>query len=254
MKLDAEPRSTIDVMFAALADSFYAEEPIRSLLTTTTTVTPDDVINKGKIVVLSTPTSIYHEAGRMAQFAFKYSFQRAMLRRRKPADGSPVRPTVLWVDEAHQFAHEFDAEYFAEVRSNRGINVFLEQSVGGYMNALGLNHIDQADGFLANLTVKLFFQTGSPQTQLFAAQIIGQTLQKQRGESTSYGKDTFNVGDSATEVERFQVLPSEFSTLRRGGHANRCKVEFIISCSGRRFNQTQATYARSYFTQTELTR
>lgn len=36
--LDPKPRSSIDVMFAALADSFSAEEPIRSILTRETNV------------------------------------------------------------------------------------------------------------------------------------------------------------------------------------------------------------------------
>ena len=175
-ELDPKPKGTIGVMFASLLDSFYAEEPLRSILTTTSTVTPDDVIDHGKIVVLSLPTSIYGKAGRMAQFCFKYSFQRRMIARDKPDDGSFIRPTALWVDEAHQFAHSYDAEYFAEVRSNRGINVFLEQSIGGYMDALGATSAEQVDRYLQGLTTKLFFQNSSPKTNEFASDVIGKRM------------------------------------------------------------------------------
>ncbi len=253
-QLDQKPRATIDVMFAALVDSFYAEEPLRSILTTTTTVTPEDVTEDGKIVVLSLPTSVYHEAGRMAQFCFKYSFQRAMLRRRKPADGSFLRPCILWTDEAHNFSHRFDERYFAEVRSNRGINVFLEQGIGGYMNALGVNSPKQVDNYLTNLATKFFFQNGSPETNDFAAETIGKMMMEEESETISHSPDGGSTSTTRHKQERYQVLSGEFIQLRRGGQANNRQVDFIVAKAGGVFNQTGSNWAKHYFTQTELTR
>ena len=252
--LDIKPRSTIDVMFASLVDSFSAEEPLRSILTKHTTVTPDHVINDGKIVCLSLPTNVYHEAGRMAQFCFKYSFQRAMLRRRKPADGSPVRPTVLWVDEAHAFAHAFDSQYFAEVRSNRGINVYLEQGIGGYMEALGASQTHQVDRFLQNLTTKFYFQNSSPATNEFAADAIGKRMIEKDTKSWNQGHQATSAGGSVTKEERHPVLAGEFAQLRRGGPENGRVVEGYVSKSGSIFNATGTDYAKCLFPQTELTR
>ncbi|MBV9468270.1 MAG: hypothetical protein JOZ57_03435 [Abitibacteriaceae bacterium] len=253
--LAMKTRSIIDVTFASLVDSFYAEEPLRSILTTTSTITPDDVINDGKIVVLSLPTNIFHGPGRMAQFTFKYSLQRAMLRRIKPADGAPVRPIVLWVDEAHAFAHRFDSQYFAEVRSNRGINVFLEQGVGGYMDALGVEHKEQVDRFLQNLATKFFFQNTSPLTNEFAADVIGKRLIKKGTVSWNQSHHSgATAGESETEEERYQVFPGEFSQLRRGGVENNLEVEFYVTKAGAVFRNTGANWARGHFQQTELTR
>jgi hypothetical protein len=251
MKLDNKPRSAIDVMFAVLVDAFYAEEPLRSILTTSTTVTPDDVIERGKIVVLSLPTNVYHAAGRMAQFCFKLSFQRAMLRRRK--DGTQQRPAVLWVDEAHAFAHTFDAQYFAEVRSNRGISVFMDQGIGGYMRALGLRHPDEVDGFLQNLATKMFFQNNSPQTNQFAADAIGRLLTDKNTSTFSASLDGSQFGQSTSQEERHQVSSGMFGFLRRGGAENARIVQCFVLKPGL-FNATRTNVALCSFQQTDLTR
>jgi type IV secretory pathway TraG/TraD family ATPase VirD4 len=252
MRLDVKPRSSIDVMFAVLVDAFYAEEPLRSILTTTTTVTPDDVIEGGKIVVLSLPTNVYHSAGRMAQFCFKLSFQRAMLRRRKDAKHLQ-RPCVLWVDEAHAFAHPFDAQYFAEVRSNRGISVFMDQGIGGYMRALGLSHPDEVDGFLQNLATKFFFQNNSPATNLFAADAIGRMLTDIHTSSLSASLDGSQFGQSTTQEERHQISSGVFGFLKRGGPDNARIVQGYVLKPGI-FNATGTNVARCNFVQTDLTR
>lgn len=254
--LDMKPKGTIAVMFAALADSFYAEKALRPVLTGRTTVTPDDVIERGKIVCLSLPTSIFHKAGRMGQSCFKFSYQRRMIARQKPETGY-LRPSVLWVDEAHQFAHAYDAEYFAEVRSNRGINVFLEQGVGGYMDALGLESLEKLDRFLQNLTTKFVFQNTSPKTNEFCADVIGRRLIEQESESDSVSmgrSDGATSGTTVTKVERYQVLPGEFASLRRGGPENGLEVDCYIIKNGGIFNHTGTNYLKATFRQTDLTR
>ena len=94
-------------MFAAVADAFTVE-PVETVLTEPTTITPEDVM-AGKIVVLNFPVRKFFEPGRMAQFCFKYSFQRSMLTR--DAASPDTVPTVLWADEAHNFIASFDREY-----------------------------------------------------------------------------------------------------------------------------------------------
>jgi hypothetical protein len=254
LSLDAKPKTTIEVMFGVLSDAFYAEEPLRSILTTTTTVTPDDVIDHGKIVVLSLPTNIYHGSGRMGQFCFKYSFQRAMLRRKKPADNSPMRPTVMWVDEAHAFAHSFDARYFAEIRSNRGINVYLEQGIGGYMDALGYSHAEQVDGYLQNLATKIFFNNNSPATNEYAANVIGKTLVSKTSKSSGASGAGFNFGQSVSDEERHKVISGTFVMLKRGGAESGLTVQGVVTIPGKTFTTTGANYSMCHFPQTELTK
>ena len=252
MQLSDRTRSVIDVMFAVLIDAFSAEEPIRSILTGKTTVTPDDVIKRGKIVVLSLPTNIYYGAGRMAQFCFKYSFQRAMLRRRKPQDGSPLRPTVLWVDEAHAFAHPFDSQYFREVRSNRGINVFLEQGIGGYIQAMNLAGADAVDDYLQNLATKFFFQNNSPQMNEFAANAIGKLLMDKSTSSWGHSIGGANIGDTATLEQRHQIISGQFGFLEPGGFKyNRIVSGYVLR--PHIYNATGTNVALCRFPQTSLT-
>jgi hypothetical protein len=250
--LDIKPRSSIDVMFAVLVDAFTAEEPLRYILSGNSTVTPDDVIEKGKIVILSLPTNIYHGAGRMAQFCFKYSFQRAMLARRKPTDGSVLRPTVLWVDEAHAFAHPFDSQYFREVRSNRGINVYLEQGIGGYMQAMNFHSADAVDDFLQNLATKFFFQNNSPETNRFAADAIGKVLINKNSDSFSYSLNGVNISDSTTQEERHQIITGQFGLLQRGGSKNNLLVSGFV-LRPEMYHSTGTNIALCQFQQTNLT-
>ena len=252
MHLSDKTRSIINVMFAVLGDAFYAEEPVRSILTGATTVTPDDVIKRGKIVVLNLPTNIYYEAGRMAQFCFKYSFQRAMLRRRKPSDGSPMRPTVLWADEAHNFCHPFDSQYFREVRSNRGINVFLEQGIGGYIQAMNFSSADAVDDYLQNLSTKFFFQNNSTQTNEFAANAIGKLLMDKSTSSWGHSISGANVGDSVSPEQRHQIISGQFGFLERGGYQYNSMVSGYV-LRPQLFNATQTNVALCRFHQTSLT-
>ncbi|MBW4597536.1 MAG: hypothetical protein KME46_32725 [Brasilonema angustatum HA4187-MV1] len=250
--LDVKPRSSIDVMFAVLADAFTAEEPVRYILSGESSVTPDDVIEHGKIVILSLPTNIYHNAGRMAQFTFKFSYQRRVLAR-KFSDASSLRPTVLWVDEAHAFAHPFDSQYFREVRSNRGINVYLEQGIGGYMQAMNFHSPDQVDDYLQNLSTKYFFYNSSPETNLFASNAIGKMLTEKGTDSFSYSNaNNVSTSNSTTQEERHQIVSGEFGFLKRGGTKNNCIVTGYV-LRPEIFNSTGTNVSLCSFRQTTLT-
>jgi len=251
--LDQKPRSSIDITFAGLVNSFMSNNRIRAVLCGKSTVTPDDVLN-GKIVIFNLPTSIYHNAGRMAQFIFKIAFQRAMLARRKPLDGSLLRPCLLWIDECHNFATPFDATYTREVRSNMGITVFLEQGIGGYMQAMGFTSPHQVDDYLQNLSNKCFFHNTSPETHRFAADAIGKLLIDQDSQSHSYSMgNSYNVGDSTTQHERHQIVSGEFAFLKRGGAKNNGIVTGYF-LRPEVFNLTGTNFALCQFQQTDLTR
>ena len=253
MRLDTEPRSTIDVMFAVLCDAFYAEEPVRSILSGASSVTPDDVMNRGVILIVSLPTSVYYGAGRMAQHCVKTSFQRAMLRRRKPQDGSLMRPCVLWLDEAHALCHPSDSEYFREVRSNRGINVYLEQGIGGYMEAMNYHNPAQVDNYLQNLGTKFFFQNNSEASNKFAADCIGTFLFDKDTASINHSLGTTSIGDSTTQEQRHRIISGEFGLLQRGGIENdRIVTGFVLRPV--LYRSTGTNVAKCNFQQTNLTR
>jgi type IV secretory pathway TraG/TraD family ATPase VirD4 len=248
-KLDPKPRSSIDVMFAKLADN-YSRDPIRTLLTTETNVTPEDAMN-GKIIVLSLPTRKYFEPGRLAQFHFKYSFQRSMLTRSMSDEAVPC---CLWCDEAHNFIADFDREYQAEVRSFRGVTVYLEQGIAGYETALGAHSEKAVDAFLTNLATKLFFQNSSPESNKFAAEVIGRKLIERTGGSGGSGPGGSQAGSSWHDEMDYQVQPREFSELKTGGYEHNRLVEAVVYKRGTIFGATGQNFLKATFQQTDLTK
>jgi type IV secretory pathway TraG/TraD family ATPase VirD4 len=254
MLLSEKTRSVINSIFANLTDAFLAEEPVRSILSGTSTVTPEDVIKRGKIVVLSLPANIFHHAGVMVQFCFKRSFQLAMLRRAPPKPGQMLRPTVLWVDEAHALAHAYDQEYFSTVRSNRGINIYLNQGIGTYIKTMNLAGTDAADTFLQNLATKIFFQNNSTQTNHYASACIGRLLKDKNSSSWGHSMNSpANIGGSRTTEERNQVTSGDFAFLKRGGAENDFIVEGYV-LRPKLFNLTDTNFAKCQFLQTDITR
>jgi hypothetical protein len=88
----------------------FITRPLRKLFSTDTNVTPEDTF-KGKVIIVDLPVQEFFLAGRVANLAWKYCFQRAVLGRMQPTDGNYLRPVFLWVDEAQNFITEFDAAY-----------------------------------------------------------------------------------------------------------------------------------------------
>ena len=241
--LDDRVRSTVDVMFAALVN-VYARDPVRTLLTTGTTFTPEDVM-RGAVCVLNLPTRTFFEPGRLAQFHVKYSYQRSVLEQAR----LPI-PCVLWGDEYHNFVADFDAEFFAESRSRQSITVALEQGIGGYKRALGLRDSRDVDTFLANLTLKLFFGNSSVETNQYAADVYARELTEMASGGAGAGNGLPSVNSGWQEQEQYQVRPVEFTRLQSGGGI----VECFAYRRGTVFNATGANWLKTAFRQTEFTR
>ena len=250
--LDPKPRTSIDVMFAKLADE-YSRDPVHTLLSTETNFTPEDAMN-GKIIVLNLPTRAYFVPGRMAQFHFKYSFQRSMLQR--DTTQGELRPVVLWCDEAHNFISDFDKDYFAEARSFKSIGCYLEQGIAGYETALGTHSDKAVDAFLTNLQTKLFFQNSSPESNRYAAEVIGRKLtEREGGGSSSASGGAGSQGSVSWHEEMdYQVQPRELSELKTGGYEHDRLVEAYVYKRGTIFNATGQNFIKATFEQTDLTR
>lgn len=243
LTLAEKPRSTLDVMFAALADAFTVE-PVETILTEPTTVTPEDVM-AGKIVVLNLPVRKFFESGRMAQFCFKYSFQRSMLNR--DAASLDIIPTVLWADEAHNFIASFDREYAAEARSFKTITCYLEQSIAGYEAALGTHSKTEVEAFLANLQLRIYHQNSSPETNEYCSSVFGSDWEEVENLAPGGG---ILINKQQVPV----VRPIQFSTLKRGGPTHAGIVEAFIYNAGNPFTATGKSFLKTQFEQMEYTR
>lgn len=227
--LSDKTRSIIVLSFSMLVRPFITR-PLRRLFSTDTTVKPEDAF-AGKIFVIDLPVQEYRLAGRVANLAWKYCFQVAVLRRAQPQKGY-LRPVFLWADEAQNFVSNFDAEYQAVARSAGGCTVYLTQNRESYRRVLGND--DAVDSLLGNLQAKFFCQN-SGDTNEWAAKLLGERWVQVSGTNVSRNDQGASGGVSRSEQRRYFVEPAQFTTLKRGGDAYSFQVECIVYKGGHLF-------------------
>lgn len=95
----------------------------------------------------------------------------------------------LWADESQYFVNAYDTDFQSTCRSARACTVFLTQSLPTYYARMGgQNAKHKADMLLANFVTKVFHNSADPETNRWAADTIGRSLQRRanysEGEST----------------------------------------------------------------------
>jgi hypothetical protein len=236
--LSDRTRSIVTLSFSMMIRPFITK-PLRKLFCTDINVRPEDTF-RGKIIIVDLPVQEFFLAGRVANLAWKYCFQRAVLGRMQPTDGSYLRPVFLWADECQNFVTEFDAAYQAVARSAGGCTVYLVQNRESLLRVL---HSPSAvDSLLGNLQCKVFCQNSSIETNDWAAKLLGERYVNITGTNTSTTPATnereasHSGGLSVSEQRRYFVEPARFTTLRRGGPAHDYHVECIVYNGGMKFD------------------
>jgi hypothetical protein len=238
--LSDKTRSLITLTFSMLVRPLITR-PLRKMFSADTNIKPE-VAFEGKVLIIDLPVQEYRLVGRIANLAWKYCFQIAVLRRMPPSQRDfYLRPVFLWADEAHNFTSAFDAEYQAVARSAGGCTVYLTQNRESYLRVL--KNSNAVDSLLGNLQAKMFCQN-SGDTNEWAAKLLGQrwihTTSTNAGQSREDmqldSKSSRSSGVARKEERRFFVEPSFFTTLRRGGEMNDFKVEAIVYNGGHLFD------------------
>jgi hypothetical protein len=146
----------------------------RELMSTGTNVSPDDQFD-GKWVLVDMSPAEWAEVGRLICAGWKYSTQKAILRRHADERSNVV---TIWVDEAGQHVSGFDGQFAQEARSHRGLLVYLFQSRHSlYATLKGQSGKQQADMLLAQFGHKIFHALGSPEDAEYGASLVGKSLQ-----------------------------------------------------------------------------
>ncbi len=236
-QISFKTRSIITLQFSMLTRPFTTR-PLRRLFCEDINVKPEDTFD-GKLILIDLPVQSFRLAGRVAAIAWKFCFQVAVMRRPPPAPGTPHRPVFLWADEAQNFITEQDAEYQAVARSAGGCTVYLTQNRESYRRVLGND--DTVDALLGNLQCKFFCQNSSPDTNDWAARLLGERYVyiESEGSSFSTGGDGGSASQNISEERRYYVQPSQFATLRRGGEPNDLFVEAIVYNGGYQFDDPE---------------
>jgi len=252
--LSEKTRSVVQSTFTSMLDVIH-RGLLAKLFCKETNMTPEDIAN-GAIVVVDLPVKEFAEVGLFAQILWKAAFQK-VIERRNLAKNS--RPVFLWADEAQYFITAYDQQFQTTCRSSRVATVYLTQNVSNVYAALGGGDLgkSQADSLFANLNTKVFHANGDPVTNEWAASLIGRSRQFLTNSSSSHQPSTGFWGMQSepqttagvSEHIDFEVQPRRFTTLRRGGPANRWEVDGIVFQGGRRFRKTGRTWMPVTFRQ-----
>lgn len=250
-KLAPQTRSIIEIMFTSMANIFL-RRPMRDLFCNKTAITPD-ICSDGKIILIDMPVLEYNEVGLYANILWKLVWQRSM--EKKDIKKNP-RSVFLWADEAQYFINKKDRVFQTTARSQRICTVYLTQNLPNYISALGE---EETKALLGNLNTKIFHSNTDKTTNEYASELIGRAYRDKwtftesenegtnssSGSSTSWSENGSNSssssqgyshgqtkGSSVTQELEYQILPEDFSKLKRGG-GNPPIVEGVVFQMGK---------------------
>ncbi|MFT4075631.1 MAG: TraM recognition domain-containing protein [Asticcacaulis sp.] len=218
-QLDNKTRSNIAISLSTALDRFNRGRLYNAFCTETTLV--PEMSFHGAIIIMDMSALTWNEDGIIAQQLFKFMWQRAVLSRNGLEQKHRERPVFLWADESQYFVNAFDTDYQSTCRSARACTVYLTQSLPTYYAKMGGDNAKaKADMLLANFVTKIFHNNADPETNRWAADTIGRSLQRRRSynEGESLGRSQgMNSGESEN---RGYNTSSGFSSDSRGGSSS----------------------------------
>jgi hypothetical protein len=247
--LSDKTRSIIFSMATGTLDTLL-RDPIYSLLFSHSNVTPDDAIERGKIIVVDVPVLVDKEIGLLTNMIWKFCFQRAINGRK---GGKNV---FIFADEAQYFLTSADRVFQTSARSLRCASVYLTQNLPNLYAKLGEN---ETMAMLGVLKTRVLHQNACVVTNKWGADTIGQVSQSRTTESAGtnthggsmFGSQGHSQSTSEARVYDYAVRPEKFQSLKPGGPENDRVVECFIHQSGKKFATSAKNYLRTEFKQRE---
>ena len=117
----------------------------------------EDVINSGKIVVLNMNISEYQDLSKIIATYLKLDFQTEALIRLSKCNMKNERSIAFISDEYHEYCTASDANFFAQSRESKCINIVATQSYSSLLNTI--NNESTVKVIIQNLVNKLWFRT-----------------------------------------------------------------------------------------------
>jgi hypothetical protein len=205
-----------------------------------------DLTFDGAIIVLDLPIKVYGQAGIYVQSAFTYLWQVAAEQRDVKAN---PRPVFWFVDEAHELVCQYTPEFLATARSARVASVLISQNKPNYLAAMGGEAgRHRVEAFLGNMGTKIFHANGDPETNKWASDMISEEIQTRTNWNGGIEQGAGRGG--ASESVGRKVMPSEFTSLKKGGAQNGFETQVIVYQTGASFSANNGEpYLRATFAQ-----
>lgn len=148
----------------------------------------NDVINNGKIVVLNMNIAEYKNLSKIIAAYLKLDFQSQVLSMLSKNINS-LNPTVFLCDEYHEYVTVSDADFFAQSRESKCINIVSTQSYSSILNTV--QNEASLKVIIQNLVNKLWLRTDDMYTIESAQKQLG------REDKTKVSK---NIAENASET------------------------------------------------------
>lgn len=148
----------------------------------------NEVINKGKIVVLNMNIAEYKNLSKIIAAYLKLDFQSEILSQLSK-NKSSLNPTVFMCDEYHEYVTISDSDFFAQSRESKCINIVSTQSYSSILNTI--QNEASVKVIVQNLVNKLWLRTDDIYTIESAQKQIG------REDKTKISK---NISENSSET------------------------------------------------------
>ena len=182
------------------------------------------LINSGKIVVLNMNISQYRNLSKIIAAYLKLDFQTEVLSRLATQEN--FRKVAFICDEYHEYVTTNDADFFAQCREAKCINILATQSYSSLLNTL--KDETTLKVLIQSLVNKLWFRTDDS----FTIEIV----QKQIGKEEK-AKTSTTISESAKETH-YNILTNSLNSENSN-----------ISESINKYSQSDFIYDTNFFTQ-----
>lgn len=257
-ELNDRTRSSIEATLSTTLDEMY-RSPVRQMFTEGTTISPDSIVQEGKIIVVSLSYDKFLTLGQYANVLWKLAVQRACKRNLKRKC-----PTFIWADECQYFITKGDQLFQTTARSSRCAVVYLTQSIPNLHAELGGDNAGKSavESLLGNLQTRFFHLNSESQTNKWASDTIGQDIIELHSGGTSSSMSTqlrdpiAGISGSMTSSENYSqqinhtLFPVRFTELLNGSSRNKQIVTGYCHRVGRQWH-TGNRYLLCYFPQAD---
>ena len=226
-------QSSILSMTGGILEPFISSPLLGNLFCGETNL-PIDSLLTGKIVLLDIPVQQYEFVGKVAQLMFKHLLQKRLEQRDLSLLPNPI---IFWIDEYQHFISKYDPLFLSTARSSRAGNILITQNISNLYAQIGGNGKiaeEKVNALLALTNHKFFLAQNNSITNKFASETIGLGIHKLTNTNVRFEEYGGNAGIS--ETYQYQVMPREFTTLKRGGTYHDGIVEGIVTATGKTFS------------------
>ena len=185
----------------------------------------DEVISKGKIVVLNMNIAKFRNLSKIIAAYLKLDFQTDVLKQLSTPEGV-LRPMCFISDEYQEYVTSNDADFYAQSREAKCINIVATQSYTSLLNTL--NNQNTVKVIVQNLVNKLWFRSDD----IFTIEDIQKQIGKEEKTKTS---TTYSENSKHSD---YNFLTKNFTA-----------IDSNLSESVNSYSQFEYIYDYNFFTQ-----